>query len=109
MKEKYDARFWVRLSTADKKKLDQMADRCGISSAGVIRNLIRKNRLPPPMSMEMKEAIFQLSRIGNNLNQLARAANTTGNVPAEREFKNDLEDLKAILRKISDLYDARGG
>lgn len=48
------------------------------------------------LAMELHQLRNQISRIGNNLNQLARVANQTGN----------MQDAEMIQKEIGQLYEA---
>ena len=47
--------------------------------------------------VETKRIHSQIKAIGNNLNQIARKANTTGEIEKLEEIKNELEDIKKQL------------
>lgn len=47
-----------------------------------------------------RDAVYQLSKIGNNLNQLARAANTAGQVRAMERLEAVLEELREALEEL---------
>lgn len=49
---------------------------------------------------EAKQLADELRAIGNNLNQLARVANQTGQVRRETELDRVLEDLKRALARV---------
>ncbi len=101
---RYNDRLEIRLSTEQKKKLYEIAgNNCTVSE------LIRKRLLKEPSFQELKrndEISNQLSRMGNNLNQIAKVLNSTSlsrmPIPA-----TDVIELKAELQlainKISDL------
>ena len=56
------------------------------------------------MLEETKEIKLQLRRIGNNINQLARTANVTGNVEAMQELERLQEDLDYYGREADDVW-----
>lgn len=45
-------------------------------------------------------AVHELSRIGNNLNQLSRAANASGRFAMEAQLREVLEEVLTIIRSI---------
>lgn len=47
-----------------------------------------------------RDAIYQLIRIGTNINQLARAANTAGQVVEMELLEEALEELRAALDRL---------
>lgn len=56
------------------------------------------------MLEETKEIKLQLRRIGNNLNQLARTANATGNVEVMQELERLQDDLDYYGREVDDVW-----
>jgi hypothetical protein len=49
---------------------------------------------------EIGALVLQLIRVGNNLNQLARAANSDGRFPLEARIDAVLAELLAAIRRI---------
>ena len=71
----------------------------------VSRMLTREDRVVlDEMLEETKEIKLQLRRIGNNINQLARTANVTGNVEAMQELERLQEDLDYYGREADDIW-----
>ena len=64
--------FWVTLSERD--RISANAERAGVSMSAYIRSLALGKPLRQKPSVLADELIRQLSRIGNNLNQLLRHA-----------------------------------
>ena len=101
---KYDNRLEIRLSTKQKEQLYQIAgNNCTVSE------LIRERLLTEPSRLELKrndEISNQLSRMGNNLNQIARVLNSTSlskmPIPATEVIELKAE-LQLAINKISDL------
>ncbi len=101
---KYDNRLEIRLSTKQKEQLYQIAgNNCTVSE------LIRSRLLTEPSRLELKrndEISNQLSRMGNNLNQIARVLNSTSlskmPIPATEVIELKAE-LQLAINKISDL------
>jgi uncharacterized protein (DUF1778 family) len=52
---------------------------------------------------EAKRLMYELSAIGNNLNQLARIANTVRAAPQEEQLKTTIEILKATMAHVLSL------
>ena len=48
-----------------------------------------------------QEAVYQLGKIGNNLNQLTKVANSTGRLGEARLLQEVLEDLLDAVRKLA--------
>ncbi|WGJ13270.1 MobC family plasmid mobilization relaxosome protein [Methylocapsa sp. D3K7] len=59
---------------------------------GVI--IVRRSRRLSPIDRH------DLARIGSNLNQIARACNTTGDTFRARHIEATLEELRGLLRRI---------
>jgi hypothetical protein len=48
-----------------------------------------------------QEAVYQLSKIGNNLNQLARLANASGEIRQAQRLEQVLEELLDAVRVLA--------
>ena len=101
---KYDKRLEIRLSSGQKQQLQKQA-----GESGTISELIRKKLLKDPTRKELKrndEISNQLSRMGNNLNQIAKVLNSTPlsrmPIPATEIIELKTE-LQLALNTISDL------
>jgi hypothetical protein len=46
-------------------------------------------------------AIYELGRIGNNLNQLTRVANATGRIDQSKRLKTVLYELTEAIRRLA--------
>jgi hypothetical protein len=104
-KKTYDDRassaFRVRLTAAERARLDAKAVEAGCTLSRLIRAAVLGYRLPsPPIS---REAMNELHRVGGNLNQIARHANATG------ELRDDLDAaLAEVMRAVMRLLDVSG-
>ncbi len=91
----------VRLSTEERELLSERAVICGKPISTFIREVslgsVPKAR---PGHLERK-AIYHLSRIGNNLNQLARTANATGQLEDARRIEAALEEVTRAIERLS--------
>ena len=102
-------RLSVRLAVDDLLLLRERARSRGIPSATYVSLLVRSHlrNLSPIPDNELKvlqQAIGQVSAIGRNLNQIARAVNA-----GERPDGPSKADLHAILRACTGLRDAFKG
>ena len=75
----------------------------GVSKEGFVRSVLSCN-IPPPLIFDvLYEVLRELRYIGNNLNQVARVANTTGDLNHEeyKQYANmlvkDILDIKQII------------
>lgn len=99
-------RLSVRLSVDDLHLLRERARNRGLASATYVSFLVRSHlrNVAPIPDMELKvlqQAIAEVSAIGRNLNQIARALNS-----GERAEAPNKADLQAILRACSALRDS---
>jgi hypothetical protein len=75
--EKLSRRFIFRLTAAEFDKLTELGKVCGKAPGILVRNKIFKGKFPEPKSAKLdREVYYELKKIGVNLNQLARKANS---------------------------------
>ena len=88
------------LNRMEADRLNNLVKRSGITRSSYLRQLINgvipADKPPPDYYQMMRE----LHAIGNNLNQIARQANATGIVDADRYHKN-VERLDEAITKIT--------
>lgn len=68
----------VTLSDNEYDALAQRSEEFGVSMAGVVRSAVLSLPLPQRRAKIDIEAIVALNRVGSNLNQLVRTAQSTG-------------------------------
>lgn len=97
-----DKMLQARLSTIEMEMLRSKAEDAGMSLAELTRRCVLLRPIPPPpprLSRVTVATYLELSRIGNNINQLAKATNTAIKMqlppPAEPEL---LQELLELLR-----------
>lgn len=96
----------VRLTAEEKGLLKEQAKRTGRSMSDVIRAGWKRLKIVELPTADFKETVAQLRRIGNNLNQLTRAANAGEvNIP---EIKSVLSEIVAIDKKLSKILSGGG-
>lgn len=102
MSRKRNNRIHICLTDDELAHVNELAKLSGLSRE-VYTRMLYKNLVPRPCpSSELLETIAQLRRIGNNINQIAFIANTTGEIEADY-FKNCFLKLQKeilILKKI---------
>ena len=81
----------VRLTKEESDRLKERSERTGISMSGIVRAALKKQKLVELPPADFTETVVQLRRIGNNLNQLTRAANS-GDV--------QIPEIKAALSEL---------
>lgn len=92
-----NARVEIRLSQAERAKLQKQADECGMTISELIRSFINHGAVHPRPTADFHEFSTQLRRIGNNLNQVTALAHTKGFIDTLR--LNDLIDELWTLEK----------
>lgn len=85
----------LRLSEAERDHLREQATLSGFSTTQYLRNLIAGEQMRPRPPNEYAEIRRQLSAIGNNINQIARAVNARGFAS-----KADIEVVASAQREI---------
>ena len=104
-----DIPIWIKLraSSAERARWQDLAATRGVSLSELIRSRLdgtrlRSRREPPPVASDL---LRELARIGNNLNQLARAANRREPVTATAlltrliEIDRELAGLRAAHQR----------
>ena len=71
---KFPHKVSVRLSDSEKEKLELHASMSGLNKSSYIRYVLINAK--PPIHKFDKTMIIQVAKIGNNLNQIAKHANT---------------------------------
>lgn len=102
--------IYVACTPEEKTAISEKAQASGLSTAGFLRKCALNRVTPgtqrrvPYDRIVLEDAITQLRRAGNNLNQLARAANMLEPVDSER-LNHALDEYLGVLRQ---LREARG-
>lgn len=84
-----------RLNKQEHQHLKEQADLSGYSTEQYIRSLIADAEMKPRPPGELSEILRQLSGIGNNINQIAKTANTY-----DRVRREDVEHILQMQTKI---------
>lgn len=75
--EKLSERFIFRLTKNELALIIKVAETCGKSPGALVREKMFKGKFPEPKRASLDLYTYtELKRIGNNLNQLARLANS---------------------------------
>lgn len=86
----------IHLSEDEKYILDEKTKCSNMTSrSAFIRHLILYGYVYDIDYSELQEYNAALARIGNNLNQIAKRMNTTGNV-----YQADVNEVKELMQKI---------
>lgn len=91
------AKVELRLSADEKASLQQSAGEAGLT----VSEYVRRRSLGRPVAARAdRETRVLLRRIGVNLNQLARSANTSGASASEQRLYEALTELRAALASL---------
>jgi len=75
--EKLSERFIFRLSKDELSRINKAAETCGKAPGPLVREKLFKGKFPEPKRASVDLYTYtELKRIGNNLNQLAKLANS---------------------------------
>ena len=83
----------LRFSEEEFDKIQLELDKSNISFSDFARSAILRKKIKLPIE---KELIYQISKIGNNLNQIARAVNGKDRVAVLTELVEIEKQLKAL-------------
>jgi len=99
--EQRSAHLVVRVTLAERRAVDAQARAAGLAAAEFVRRCVLGRQIAPRRARIEDAAVIELIRVGNNLNQLARATNS-GRPPAGAELRAALVELRVILGRLAD-------
>jgi hypothetical protein len=99
MKRKRTKTIKVRLTEDELKSLNEKVKLTGLSRENYIRALIEGHDIKALPPDTFHSVIFHLRHIGSNLNQIARVANTTGEIDTQ-QYK---ENVKCLNKEILEI------
>ena len=85
----------IRVTTAEKQKIEYNAGRAGLDTSEFLRRLGTETELKPPLSPEERRLLIGIT---NNLNQVVRRANS-GHSEAEW-----LPQLQSLLTRLDEYF-----
>lgn len=99
-KEQKQNRIYLRATNADKSNIAYNANLLNISMSEYILRCVRRKRIV--VCENFPELIFHLSRLGNNLNQIAVIANKNDYISEEYllQAKNYLKECYELMNKL---------
>ena len=103
-----DERIIVRCTRAEKRRVVQEAEKADVQFSSFVRSRILdgagvpdRDPSPRPKRVQSRDNLIkELSAIGNNLNQIARVANTTGEIKRAERIDELVEALMAKVPEI---------
>ena len=96
----------VRLTPAESALLKEQSARTGRTQSDILRSAWKKLKIIELPPADFAETVIQLRRIGNNLNQVARAVNM-GEVHIP-EIQTVLNEIVAIDKKLNRILSGGG-
>lgn len=91
----------VRVSRDEHRSLAERARECGLGTSTYMRR-VALGSVPRARPRRLEShAIHQLARIGNNLNQLTRAANAQHRVELSARLSQVLAEIKRAVRSLA--------
>ena len=95
--------FTLRLSETEREQVTREADASGLNESEYVRQLIKYGgTVDTSLAKDRRDLINQVSKIGNNYNQMVKVANGCGYVMNSTMQKaNDLfEEIKYLLQEV---------
>src|SRR5271170_460134 len=90
----------VRFAPEERTALFEQAKKFGLSLSEFVRRAALKRRMPPAPPPQINRDLYQeLSRIGNNLNQVARKIHE-GAVSVDLELVSTLTELRGVVKEV---------
>ena len=86
----------IWLNDREMSHLKRLSDKSGLKVDPLIRALIMEREIRAKPSEEYRLILRELSAIGNNINQIARVANTNGCV--------DREEISRVAAMLNDIW-----
>ena len=87
--------IFIRLTPDDKQLIEQYAKMMNFSTSAFIELLLHRKRII--VCENLGELIIQLSRIGNNINQIAHTANSAKTISNEQ-----IENVQELMNPVYD-------
>ena len=104
-KRKRNRMVTLRLSDIEYEQIKTDAELLGITMGAYIRQVVldapipRQSKRPSKEAKNLSSLLGHIGKIGSNINQIARAANS--NIPYEKQsLMNELEGLKELRMDI---------
>lgn len=106
MRVKKTERFQLRLTPAEKEKLTEKAAAARMSASDYVAELIDKKKVINEKTIF--SLIYEIRKIGVNINQIAYIGNSQRYVPDEllKQVHQDMNEVNALVQKIlSEIFD----
>ena len=96
----------IRVNEAEYAKIQASARIMGLTVPKYCKHLVMQSKLKEPKlaDEEYHKIIVDLSRIGNNINQIARQLNQSKSEVAEEEWLAVKEQLEGLDREVAEVW-----
>ena len=96
----------IRVNEAEYAKIQASARIMGLTVPKYCKHLVMQSKLKEPKlaDEEYQKIIVDLSRIGNNINQIARQLNQSKSEVAEEEWLAVKEQLEGLDREVAEVW-----
>lgn len=103
-KENKTERLQLRLTPTDKKNIEYFSEKMNLTMSEFVTLTLRRKRII--ICENLPELISQIQRIGNNINQIVRVANTNQYVSIKNvdEVKKLMTECRNLLKAFVDYY-----
>lgn len=90
----------VMLTPTEKQEWLALAEKAGLDLNTYIRSCVERRKITPPLPRVNYKTVYQLGKVGNNLNQQVKAFNTA--LKIGMELPGILENLETVnqVRKL---------
>jgi Bacterial mobilisation protein (MobC) len=99
--ERYTDGLRLQLTPSERAVLEQRAQTAGLTLSAFARFVLLSDlKAPAPAAYDpqaVRNATAEVSRVGNNVNQMAKHAHQTGALPEARELRAIGTDVKAAM------------
>ncbi len=94
----------VMLTPTEKQEWLALAEKAGLDLNTYIRSCVERRKITPPLPPVNYETVYQLGKVGNNLNQQVKAFNTalkTGmKLPGILENLETVNEIRKLLQEV---------
>ncbi len=101
MSEKYE--LCLRLNSEERQRLQENAKLCGITKTAYLRRLILNTTPKARPTAEMQALRTEIHHIGNNVNQIAHAANM--GIATKEDIKTGLFLLEKVYERLGEILE----
>jgi hypothetical protein len=100
---RYNRRCEIRLSEADYQVLAQKAAISGLSMSAFLRKTITTCIIKEAAPVDIPQLIWEIHRVGNNINQILVLANSKGFLDVQ-DLRKAIVELREVEKMIAKEY-----